>query len=86
MAASAKCQHMQFLLLGPGGAGKSLMMRWLVAVMVEEDIGSAAFTAYTGMSVTALPRPSATYCNLTGISGDAGSMLDDLGPPSVRDQ
>ena len=83
-AAHAQTKHLHFLLLGPGGAGKSLMMRWVLAVMVEEDLGGAIFTAYTGVAVTALPRPSATYCNLTSIPGDAGSQLTDLGPPSTE--
>lgn len=73
-------KKLHFLLLGPGGTGKSHMMRALVAVMKAEDLGGAVFTAYTGVAVTALPRPAATYCKLTGIPGDAGRNTNDLPP------
>ena len=55
-----------FLLVGAPGVGKSHLLAALLDVMIREDLGATVFCAYTGVAVTALPLPAATYCNLTG--------------------
>jgi len=71
-------EEMHFLLVGAPGTGKSHLLGALLEVMQADDLGGAVFSAYTGVAVTALPLPAATYCTLFGIHGDAGSKLDDL--------
>lgn len=63
--------NMLFLLVGAAGVGKSHMLKAVLRVMHDEDLGGAVFSAYTGVAVTHLPAPSATCCTLLGISGDA---------------
>ena len=84
--AVALVHRMHYLLVGAPGTGKSLLLRALLQLMDEEDLGCAIFSAYTGVAVTALPLPAATYCKLTGIPGDAGSTLEDLPAASDRAQ
>ena len=58
---------MCFFLQGAPGTGKTELLRSLQAWMSDEDLGMVAFSAYTGVAVTALPAPAATYCTFFGI-------------------
>ena len=75
---------MLFLLVGAAGVGKSHMLKAVLRVMHDEDLGGAVFSAYTGVAVTQLPAPSATCCTLLGISGDAFAITSELQPPTPQ--
>ena len=81
--AVSDAHQLHFLLAGAPGTGKSQMLKTVLQVMEDEDLGGAVFSAYTGVAVTQLPRPAATYCKLTGINGDAGSELGEVPPASA---
>lgn len=54
--AVALVHRMHYLLVGAPGTGKSLLLRALLQLMDEEDLGCAIFSAYTGVAVTAAAR------------------------------
>ena len=58
-----------WLLHGAGGNGKTTMLEVLQHVFEREDVGTVVFTAYQGVAVTSLPRPSATFCSLFYMNG-----------------
>jgi thymidylate kinase len=75
--ASAQAAQLQvplcYFLQGAPGTGKTELLRTLQRWMADEDLGIVAFSAYTGVAVTALPAPAATYCTFFGIGTTTGA-------------
>ena len=65
---------MQYFVQGAPGTGKTRMLRALQAWVHTENLGVVAFSAYTGVAVTGLPAPAATYCTFFGIGATVGAQ------------
>ena len=64
---------MAYILQGAPGTGKTALLHSLRVWMQQEQLGEVAYSAYTGVAVTGLPAPAATYCTFFGIGGAASA-------------